>query len=386
MPSRRPAPSRIATRLDWFLLTTWHVVVAAIRLPTSRPVSWRYFDNAAAYLFGGLRSHGQVVGLRVYELNPGYQFGPLSIVVARALREVGGTRVVEVAQLTLLVVGLLILWLVADAASRVGDGAVPVSRWCFMLAAATFLVEWDHLAIDTLHIDDAIALACAALAIDAIARRSAWWWPALAIGAAAAAKPWAILFLPLLVAVTPARRRIAWLLAAFVGLGVWAPFVIADSKTLLAAHYTTINARSSVLRLFGVHDPRTPRWDRFVQLFVGLALGLLTVVRGRWEGVVLVAVAVRIMLDPSVNTYYTTGLVFGALVWDLVRHKWRWPITTIAVALLLELPTLIAIAPTPAAILRLAGCVGAIVTVVASGPREGARDRLEGPSHSPQLQ
>ena len=32
------------------------------------------------------------------------------------------------------------------------------------------------------------------------------------------------------------------------------------------------------------------------------------------EGVVLVAVAVRIMLDPSVNTYYTTGLVFGALI------------------------------------------------------------------------
>ena len=255
-----------------------------------------------------------------------------------------------------------------------------------MLAAATFLVEWDHLAIDTLHIDDAIALACAALAIDAIARRSAWWWPALAIGAAAAAKPWAILFLPLLVAVTPARRRIAWLLAAFVGLGVWAPFVIADSKTLLAAHYTTINARSSVLRLFGVHDPRTPRWDRLVQLFVGLALGLLTVVRGRWEGVVLVAVAVRIMLDPSVNTYYTTGLVFGALVWDLVRHKWRWPITTIAVALLLELPTLIAIAPTPAAILRLAGCVGAIVTVVASSPRDSARDPLGARSHSPQLQ
>jgi hypothetical protein len=341
-----------------------------VRLPASSPSSWRYFDNAAAFLFGAMRLHGRVVGLRVYHLNPGYQFGPLSIVVAQALREIGGTHVVLVAQLTFLVVGLSTLWLVADAASRVGAGSVILSRGAFLVVGGTFLVEWDHLAIDTLHIDDAIALACTAFAINAIARRSVWWCAALAIGAATAAKPWAIIFLPLLVAVPADRRRIAAMSAAFVGLIVWAPFVIADSNTLLATHYTTLNAPSSVLRLFGVHHPRTPRWDRLAQLFVALALGLVAVTRRRWEGVVLVAVAVRIMLDPSVNAYYTTGLVFGAVVWDFMRDQRRWPSTTITVALLLELPTLVALAPTLAAISRLAACVGAIVTVLGAHVRE----------------
>jgi len=370
--------ARVAARRDWIILTAWSALVAVARIPASDPVSWKYFENAAAFLFGATRQHGRVVGLHVYHLNPGYQFGPLSIVVAQALREVSGTYVVIVTQLMLLTVGLLTLWLVADASSRVGNGKALVSRGAFLVAGAIFLVEWDHLAIDTLHVDDAIALACAAFAINAIARRSAWWWPALAIGAAAAAKPWAIIFLPLVVAVPSGRRRLAGMLAALVGLGVWAPFVIADSKTLLAAHYTTINAPSSVLRLFGVHDRRTPRWDRLVQVFAALALGFLAVVRRRWEGIVLVTIALRIMLDPSVNTYYTTGLVFGALVWDLVRPQWRWPLTTIGVTFLLEVPVLTSIPPTVAAALTLLAAVGAMGTVLAAPPLERADELLQG--------
>ena len=351
--------------LDWVGLVVWSVLVAGARLPASDPVSWRYFDEAAALVFGASRVRGRTVGLRVYHLHPGFQFGPLSIVAAQALREIGGSHVLIVAHVVFVTAGLATLWLVDDAARRVTRRGTLVSRWAFLVAGATFLLEWNHLAIDTLHIDDAIALTCTALAVDAIARHSNWWWPALAIGAATAAKPWAIAFLPLILLVPRGSRGAALLLTVVIGVGVWAPFAIADSKTVLAAHYTTLNAPSSVLRLFGIRNPRTPPWDRLAQLSVALALGVVTLVRRRWEGVVLVAVAVRILLDPSVNTYYTSSLVFGALVWDLMRPRWELPLTTVCVALLLELPTLADVGPTAAAMLRLLACVGAICAVLA---------------------
>ena len=84
----------------------------------------------------------------------------------------------------------------------------------------------------------------------------------------------------------------------------------------------------------------------------------------------LVSVAIRLMLDPGVNGYYTAGLVFGALVWDLLRPRWRWPVTTVLATLLLELPAIVSIAPAGAAALRLLACVGALTTVFAPGPRK----------------
>jgi len=384
-PVRSGNWTRAESRADWLILVLWSAVVAAVRMPASTPVSWRYFDEAAAVVFGARKLHGIHVGLRLYEVRPGDQFGPLSIVAAQALRVLGGSHVVMLAHIVFLAAGIGILWLVIDAARHSTHG-VLVSRGGVLLAGALFLYEWDHLALDSLHVDDAIALACAALAIDAIVRERDWWWAALAIGAATAAKPWAIMLLPLLCAVPPGRRIRAWAVAIVVGIGVWAPFVIADSKTLVAARYTIVNARSSVLRLFGVRNPRTPKWDRLTQLVTTLGVGGLAFVRGRWAGIVLVTVAVRMMLDPGVNAYYTSGLVFGALVWDLLRPRWRWPITTAFVTLLLELPAIVSISPTGAAALRLLACLGAIATVFAPALREvtpvtvGAQ--VEGPSSS----
>ena len=44
----------------------------------------------------------------------------------------------------------------------------------------------------------------------------------------------------------------------------------------------------------------------------------MAVRRGRWQAVLLVAVAARIMLDPGVYAYYTAGAVLGTIVVDLV--------------------------------------------------------------------
>jgi hypothetical protein len=361
---------RVASRADWVILVSWAAIVAAVRMPARTPTSWRYFDEAAAFLFGARKLHGVHVGLHLFRVRPGDQFGPLSIVAAQALRMLGGSHAAALAHGVLLAVGLGVLWLAIDAAEHSVAHGMVVSRGGVLIAGAVFLYEWNHLALDSLHIDDAIALACAAFAIDVIVRRWDWWWPAAAIGAATASKPWAIMFLPLLCAVPSGRRIRAWAVAVVVGLGVWVPFVIADSKTLLASRYTIVNARSSVLRLFGVTNPRTPKWDRLTQLVTTLGTGGLAVVRGRWEGIVLATIAVRLMLDPGVNAYYTTGLVFGALVWDLLRPRWRWPITTVLAALLLDLPATVPIGSTGAAALRLLACLGALATVFISGRRE----------------
>jgi len=274
-----------------------------------------------------------------------------------------------------LAVGLGVLWLVVDAAKRSATERTAVSRGHLLIAGATFLFAWNLLALNSLHIDDVIALTCAACTVNVMVRRWDWWWAALAIGAAAAAKPWAIMFLPLLCALPAGRRIRAAAVAVVVGLGVWAPFVIADSKTLVAARYTIVNARSSVLRLIGVRNPRTPKWDRLTQLLTTLGIGGLAVVRDRWEGIVLATIAVRLMLDPGVNAYYTPGLVLGALIWDLLRPQWRWPVTTVLAALLLELPIFVSVTPTAAAVLRLLACVGAIATVLASGRTKGRQQR-----------
>jgi hypothetical protein len=361
---------RLARRADWLILVSWSAIGAAVNMPARTPTSWRYFDQAAALVFGAGKLSGLHVGLHLYGFRPGDQFGPLSIIAAEALRVLGGSHVVMLAHVVLLAVGLGVLWLVIDAAEHSVAHVVAVSRRGVLLAGAVFLFEWNHLALDSLHIDDAIALACAALAINVIVRRWDWWYAAAAVGAATAAKPWAIMFLPLLCVIPPGKRIRAWAVAVIVGIGVWAPFVIAESKTLIASRYTIINAQSSVLRLFGVRNPRTPRWDRLTQLVATLGVGGLAVMRGRWEGIVLATIAVRLMLDPGVNAYYTTGLVFGALVWDLLRPRWRWPITTVVAASLLELPTIASITPTGAAALRLLTCLGALAAVFASGPRE----------------
>jgi hypothetical protein len=57
--------------------------------------------------------------------------------------------------------------------------------------------------------------------------------------------------------------------------------------------------------------------------------------RGRWPAVLLVAMAARIMLDPGVYAYYTSGALLGTIVVDLVVTRWRLPWATAIAAILL---------------------------------------------------
>ena len=123
-------------------------------------------------------------------------------------------------------------------------------------------------------------------------------------------------------------------------------------------------ARDSVLELFGLADSSIPGWLRIAQLLGALALAALVVWRGRFGGVLLAAVAARMITDPGTWSYYTAGFMLGALAWDLYETNSITPKATWCAAVLLLPPWLIPWDDVRA-ITRLVACLAAVVLVMA---------------------
>ena len=142
-------------------------------------------------------------------------------------------------------------------------------------------------------------------------------------------KPWALSFVPLILALPrPQWRRAVLWLGGLVAVA-WLPFYLGTSGPFAAARFTIPNQAASSLRWLGVSDPATPWWDRPAQAVLGLGLGTLAVWRGRWPAVVLLGADARILFDPSVYTYYSASILLGTLLWDAVGQKrlvpwWSW--------------------------------------------------------------
>jgi hypothetical protein len=199
------------------------------------------------------------------------------------------------------------------------------------------MVAWEELAVAYGHLDDSLALLLATVAVlTAIKGRPAL--TGLAIGLATDAKPWALIFLPVLLlaggldrwrAPDQAARPIVasvrpWLIAAACAAAAiaaaWLPFFIADPMTVRALHYTIANMPDSALRALGVTAARTPPWDRSAQIVVAFGLGALAIARNRWPAVLLLGAGARIALDPGSHGYYTPDIMVGA-------HRLRGPAT-----------------------------------------------------------
>ena len=186
------------------------------------------------------------------------------------------------------------------------------------------MLAWSELAVHAGHLDDVLACVAGVVALRLLARHPVA--AAAVLGLAVDAKPWALGFAALLLAVPRDRRlRAVVVWAGVVGVA-WLPFVLADPGTLATTHFTIVNSSASALRALGVEASRTPGWDRPVQLLLGLALGLVAVRRGRTVAVLLVVVATRMALDPSTYNYYTSGLLVGTVAVDLLllRGRWAW--------------------------------------------------------------
>jgi len=335
---RDDASGSAAGRVSWWG-RYWYLVILgcwtlAWFLDWSRHggMAWHFFTTGSSLLFDGAPDrHAPPGGLHLYASYPQLQIGPLAFAIAQGLRHLGPSQGVLVTEAVLTAAGLYLVHAVMQIALIVRPELArrPLAlRVTFLAGGAVFLVAWAELAVTFAHLDDVAALVLAVLAVRAaLAGRAVW--TGLCIGLATDAKPWALVFLPivLMLPVLAWGRAAACTLAAIAA--AWLPFILADHHTVAAMHYTIRNVPGSALRALGVTDPRTPSWDRPAQLLAGWALGAVAVWRGRWPAVILLGVGARIALDPADHGYYTAGLLLGALLWDAVGTRRPIPLWTV---------------------------------------------------------
>jgi len=283
-------------------------------------VSWHFFDTGAALL----SSDEPGAGLHLYATHPQLQIGPLAFLAATPLDGLAFWLSGAIAALTIAAAAPAMLLSLSHLPN------VTISNRQRGLAAAVLMPVWAELAVHYTHLDDALALVLLVAAIHAVAR-SRPLAAALLLAASAGAKPWALAFVPLLLALPRMRWRRSgsvWLAAV---VAAWLPFVLADLRTLHAGGFSIPNVASSSLRALGVTAASTPSWDRPVQLLAGVTLGAVAVRRGRWLVVPAVVLAVRLLLDPGAYPYYTAGLVLATVLVDVGWRQTRWPWVSLGV-------------------------------------------------------
>lgn len=340
--------------------TATAVLVMVVQLPFTHANAWHYFDEASRLLVGAMAQPGPQ-GLTLYGSHPEFQFGPISILAAAPFVLLGPTFGDIAAIVAMSGVGVWATLLLVRVAARLRPDADPrLFRRAALVAGVTFIVTWGDVAVRTAHIDDALALAATVVAVDAVSVRRPWK-AALALGVAGAAKPWAVVFAPMVIAAGGGLLHLA--VAAGIVVATWAPFLLAEPATLEAARHGIANEASSALRAMGVHDATTPEWVRPAQIALGLGATLYLVARRRWVEVVMTGVAIRLLLDPAANRYYTVGLVLGLALHELVVRPERLPWLTLLAAIALEVPQAQGFPPTIAGWIRIA--VVAVVLIEA---------------------
>jgi hypothetical protein len=311
-------------------------------------IDWKFFSTGTSLLVGG---HPPVIqgitggagtagpaglpgprppgGLHIFANYPALQMGPLSYLAALAVRNV------VAAEVLLQAVGLLIVFLIDRIAQIVRpDRGKP---WTLLAGGAVFLMAWSELSAAFAHLDDGLALLLAVLAVYAAVTDHPLA-SGVAVGLAADAKPWALVFLPILL-INPKTIRAAATAAATIAVA-YAPFFIADPATMNATRFLIRNEPDSALRALGVTENYTPRWDRAAQVLLGCALGTVAFLRKRWPAILMLAGGARIVLDPAAHSYYTPDIVTGALLFDMTVRA-RIPVLTIVSFAALNLAPLV---------------------------------------------
>lgn len=306
----------IGALLLWAALWAW-------RSWSVSGLSWHFFADGGLALLDGS-------GLHVYADQPTLQVGPLALLVAGGLDLLLSVPAKEVALGLMTLVGPTIVIILAPLV-RGGRALLRV-----VAGAAVFIPAWTVLAVRWGHLDDVLAMLAAVVAVRAVwANRPAA--AGLALAAALAAKPWAVGFLPILLGLSSGAARAA-MIGLVGGMAAWLPFFIAAPGTAEALRPQVPLIAGSGLHTLGVRGGFVPAWGRTTQLLAAPAVGLITALRGQWPGVLLVAVAVRLALDPQDNAYYVGSAAAAALVFDLVGTRWTVPWTTLLTVMALWQP------------------------------------------------
>jgi hypothetical protein len=306
----------VGASLAW---TAWWV---ARSWPVSG-LSWHFFVDGSHDLL-------HTDGLSVYAEHPELQVGPLSLAIGGMFGVLPDHLSKPAALVIMSLVGLVLLGLLAQV--------VPADRRrTRMLLAVLFVVPaWTVLAVRWGHLDDVLATAAAVGAVVALCRARPVV-AGLALGLAMASKPWAVGFVPLLLAL-PRHRARAAAAAIATAAAAWLPFVLGDAGTTAALHPRVALVPGSGLHALGVRGSIVPAWGRTAQLLLAPAAALAVAISRRWAGVLLVAVAVRLALDPQDNAYYIGSAAMAAVVFDLLGTRWLVPWTTVLTVVLLWQP------------------------------------------------
>jgi hypothetical protein len=278
-------------------------------------VSWHFSVDGANLLL-----HGS--GLNLYADAPWLQTGPLSLVVAAQLSPLPANVGKNVALVAMTAAGPLLIAALAPLVAH--DGR----HRRIIIAAFVVIPAWTVLSVRWGHLDDVLAMTFAVVALRAVSADR----PVLAgaaLAAAVATKPWAVGFLPLLLVLPRGWLRAAATAAAGTAMA-WAPFVLANPRTLGALHPPVGLSPSSGLHTLGARGVMMPSWGRTAQLLLSPAAAVAAVLSRGLPGVLLVSVAVRLALDPKDNAYYIGSAALAAVVFDLLGTGWTIPWTTLA--------------------------------------------------------
>jgi len=340
----------------WWVLTVWTVVWGLAHVGSG--YGWHYFVTGTRLLFSPEALH-------LYARHPELQIGPLSFVAAAPFVLVLSGRVGELAAMACM--SAAGLYLMAQLRRLQPTRSVGSDReW--LVVGLLFVPVWSEVAVHWAHPDDVLALLLGVAALRAI-RADRPVLTGLLLAAATDCKPWAAGFAAL-VLLTGQRRRAAVAWAGGVALA-WLPFVVGDPATLGAGRFRITNDAASVIRVFGVHTAGTPTWDRPTQLVAAVLVVAVAAVRGRWGAGLLLAIVVRLLLDPATKNYYDAGLVTGTAVYDLALLAGAVPWLTIGTCLFFWLPSYALVSqPHDRALLRAGVLLGLLVIGVA-GDRLG---------------
>jgi hypothetical protein len=317
-------------RRRFAMLAAW-TALWALYFSIKGGLSWHYFVQGSTLLFHGAPAGQAAGGLHVYANYPQLQIGPFTFAIAEVLRHLGGGTGLLAAEAFMTSLGLIVLYCVERIAEGMRPelaGSARLDR-TMLVGGCAFMIGWTDLSVAIGHLDDALALTLVTLAVWALTVNL----PAVAglcLGLSVDSKPWALVFLALILTVPTFMRGHVALWTGATVLVAWLPFVIADIHTITAATAFTIpNEPSSSLRALGVSDAGTPSWDRSAQIGLGCLLGGIAVWRRRWPAIILLGVGARIGLDPGVYAYYTAGVLLGALLWDTLGLRKPLPLWTL---------------------------------------------------------
>lgn len=309
-------------RWRYALLALWSVpwIVAGLRHAYPRG-DWVFVEMGARIL---LHHHaGMAAGapLHVYADNSVIQIGPPALLAAAPFQWLPPFVEMRLVPIILALLVIPALWCVELAAQHAVEPGRVRGR---ALAAGLLVVPvWSIEMQQWGHIDDAIALLTAMVAVTLVSRGRHEVIAGVVLGTGIAAKPWAALLLPVLICYARPRMARSVLAAALTALAWWLPFVVAAPETVHAlGSWRLPMVNHPLWHLFGMTG-RAPQWIRTLQMLGGLMLATLLVRKRGWVAVPAVALAWRVAVDPYDWPYYVIGPLLGAALWDVARPGLR---------------------------------------------------------------